>query len=86
MDRVYEGDDRTDIQLALKCDFYYSVYTHLLQGSSIRLNAKRDDTFPLYHLIGHIGEGNPDPKLVELVNLHLELQYSFQDVGLSGMK
>lgn len=84
--KVLDRDERMATQLELQCDFYYTIYTYLLHGCSIRLNRKKKDSFPIYSFVGYLGTGPTVPYLDQMVQFHHELQYLFQDMGVSGMK
>lgn len=83
---ILQGDNRIDMQLRLKCDFWYTIYTYLRMGSSIRLNAKANEQAPIYSFIGYLGHGQIDENLDAQVFLHYHLQGAFLDLGESRMK
>lgn len=80
-----DKEEKVDAQLLLQCDFNYVIYTFIRQGTAIRLNQKRDDSLPLYEFLDYMGQGVPDPDLVDLLKLHFQLQFQFSSVGLSQM-
>jgi len=50
------AEERAQLQLQLQCDFYYTIFTYLIQGCCIRLNAKAKETLPLYPFVGFLGK------------------------------
>ena len=78
-------EEMVEFQLRLGCDFYYSVFTYL-RGTSVRLNRKREDKFPLYKFDNFIGNGEADRDAMVLVKLHESLQAHFLSDGISKMK
>lgn len=81
-------DDRDagiEMQLRLRTDFYYTVFTYL-RGSSVRLNPKKGDIAPIYEFCGLFGVGEVNEEADQLVRLHFVLQFQFQNVGVSKMK
>jgi len=79
-------EERAEFQLQLQCDFYYTLYTYLRRGCSIRLNPKSDDGWPMYRFVGFLGYGEEVQSLVKAMHFHEYLPSLFQNSGLSGMK
>jgi len=80
------SEEKVAFQLEYQCDFYYTIYTHLLSGCSVRLNEKAKDSFPLYKFLCRIGHGVPLTVLENLSQFHYDLQFVFGQVGKSEMK
>lgn len=81
----YGTEEQVNLMLKYNTDFYYVVYSYL-RGYSVRLNKKKDESADIYEFVEMIGDvSNIDDKLLNLVNLHMDLTDTFSDEGFSLM-
>ena len=72
--------------LDLGCDFYYMIFVYL-RGWSVRVNRKIKESpdKPMYSFLTDIGRAKINPRQEKLINLHLNLEPVFNDIGSSKM-
>jgi len=82
----YQDLNYIQIGIDLGCDFYYMIFVYL-RGWSVRVNRKIKELNdkPLYSLITDIGKGKINSHQEKLVNLHINLEPVFNNIGNSKM-